>query len=272
MSNTESSPILDPEDRTPPLGLFNYARSYWISAEQLRSSKPNVSHADAVICFLFYHAIELYLKSYLKAAGFDLHKLKKLSHGTSKIGETARKEGLNLSNEDYETLQLIDSYDNVVRSRYIVTGAFSRPEDHVLAELCEHLDATIGNKLRAEGLPARTFEVKQARPKSSDLDEDELADELESLSAKEREIIAYLLMHNQRMFTCALDGGHASTLISRGIVRVALIPNQAFGSDDMPVEIPSPIWRFLKVHRSNFPCDDIPEDAPHPWRKSWMEM
>ena len=39
------------------------------------------------------------------------------------------------------------------------------------------------------------------------------------LNAKEREIIAYLLHRRERMFTADLDGGHATTLISRGIVR-----------------------------------------------------
>ena len=50
---------LTPEDRTTALGLFNYARSYWRSAEQLLASKPDVSHPDAPILFLLYHAIEL---------------------------------------------------------------------------------------------------------------------------------------------------------------------------------------------------------------------
>ena len=63
---------LTPEERTPPIGLFNYARSYWRSAEQLRASKPDVTHPDAPISFLFYHAIELYLKAFLRSAGYDL--------------------------------------------------------------------------------------------------------------------------------------------------------------------------------------------------------
>src|ERR1035438_7219151 len=37
------------------------------------------------------------------------------------------------------------------------------------------------------------------------------------MTTKEREIIAYLLAKNQKTFLAAIDGGHAATLLSRGI-------------------------------------------------------
>jgi len=77
------------------------------------------------------------------------------------------------------------------------------------------------------------------------------------LSSKEREILAYLRHHNQRLFTCAADGRHAATLISRGIVHRALKQGQIFDYLDMPVEIPIEVWRFLREN-----VEKSPDEAP----------
>ncbi|MEO6780262.1 MAG: HEPN domain-containing protein, partial [Bradyrhizobium sp.] len=138
---------LPPEDRTPAIGLFNFARSYWRSSEQLRVSKPDVTHPDAPILFLFYQAIELYLKAFLRNAGYDLKQLKGISHQISKAAQAAKGEGLQLIQADFELLSLIDSYDNVIRTRYITTGAYSRPEDEELSDFCQHLDQSVGKRL-----------------------------------------------------------------------------------------------------------------------------
>lgn len=262
---------LTPEDRTTPLGLFNYARSYWRSSEQPRGSRPDVSHPDAPILFLFYHAIELYLKAYVRSAGYDLQQLKGISHNISKAWRASQNEGLQLTNDDLELLSLIDSQDNVIRSRYITTGAHSRPEEDVLSDFCEYLDKSVGERLIADGHPVRTKAFSPpVKPPGNQTVEEHLAEEIETLTKREREIIAYLLHHNQRMFTCAVDGGHASTLISRGIVRRALRPGQVFDADDMPVEIPMEVWRFLKTRVSAFPYDGDGDEG-HPWRRHWME-
>ncbi len=64
-------------DRTSAVGLFNFGRSYWRSAEQLRTAPPaDVTHPDSPITFLLCHAIELYLKAYLRGAGRDVAELK----------------------------------------------------------------------------------------------------------------------------------------------------------------------------------------------------
>jgi hypothetical protein len=56
-------------DRTTPLGLFNYARSYWQSAVYLHRPRVKVRHPDAPITLLLAHAIELYVKSFLRLQG-----------------------------------------------------------------------------------------------------------------------------------------------------------------------------------------------------------
>jgi hypothetical protein len=265
-----SDPVT-PEDRTPPLGLFNYARSYWRSAEQLRRSKPKVTHPDAPILFLFYHAIELYLKAFLRSAGYDLAQLKGISHRINKAARAAQKEGLQLTAADFELLGVIDSDDNVIRVRYITTGAHTRPEDEELSDFCQYLDQNVGSRLGKDGHPVRveTFSPAAQQPVGQTLEE-HLAEEIETLSKKEQEIISYLLHHKQRLFTCEVDGGNAATLISRGIVRKALTSGQAYTYEDMPVEIPLEVWRFLRANADKFPYDGD-DDDPYPWRKDWTE-
>ena len=262
---------LTPEERTTPIGLFNFARSYWRSSEQLRASKPDVTHPDAPILFLFYHAVEIYLKAYVRSAGYNLQQLKDISHKITKAGSAARKEGLKLTTDDTELLALINSYDNVIRSRYITTGAHSRPEEDALSAFCEYLDKAVGERLTADGHPVRA--AKFSPPVKTSVGqtmEEHLTEEIDTLSKKEREILAYLLHHKQRMFTCDADGGHATTLLSRGIVRRALKPGQVFNYEDMPVEIPREVWRFLRARVDQFRYDGE-DDAPYPWRVGWME-
>jgi hypothetical protein len=137
MSNEGS---LTDDDRTNPMGLFHFARSYWQSAEHLLQHPIPVTHSTAPITFLFYHAIELYLKSYLRSDGVTVKELRQYSHGVNKLGNSAEKRGLSLVDDDREVIQLMDEYDNVVRSRYITTGAFSRPEEQALSAVCNRLD------------------------------------------------------------------------------------------------------------------------------------
>jgi hypothetical protein len=254
MSHGSRSDPLTPEDCTTAIGLFNFARSYWRSAEHLRASKIDVSHPDAPMLFLLYQAIELYLKAFLRNAGYDLQQLKSISHRIIKAGREAQTAGLQLTEADFELLDLIDSYDNVMRTRYITTGAHTRPEDTELSEFCQHLDQDVGKRMISDGHPIRAqgfsppVKALTGRPL-----EEGLSEEIDTLSKSEREIIAYLLHRKQRMFTCNVDGGHAATLISRGIVRRALRPGQVFEYDAMPVEVPLEVWRFRRANANKFP-------------------
>ena len=88
------------------------------------------------------------------------------------------------------------------------------------------------------------------------------------MTEQELEIIGYLLHKNQKSFTCAQDGGHAMTLISRGIVVIALRPGQAFTVFDMPVVIPDHIWKVLVEHKDKFPAPPRGKTR-HPWREAY---
>jgi hypothetical protein len=58
--------MMSDDDRTTPFGLFNYARSYWQSAVHLHHAKVKVTHPDAATTLLLAHAVELYIKAFLR--------------------------------------------------------------------------------------------------------------------------------------------------------------------------------------------------------------
>ncbi len=89
------------------------------------------------------------------------------------------------------------------------------------------------------------------------------------MNERERKIIAYLLAHNQKMFTADSDGGYATTLVSRGIVVRALIGGQVFAANDMPLAVPDHVWEVLEKHKDKFPYRPS-KDEGHPWRVHWM--
>jgi hypothetical protein len=104
-------------------------------------------------------------------------------------------------------------------------------------------------------------------------DQQRIVDEIQYMTDDEREIIAYLLAHNQRMFTNTPDCGHASTLVSKGIVVRAVRDGQVFTYFEMPFRIPDHVWDVLKRHQGKFPYDPPPQGKTerHPWRRGWME-
>ncbi len=81
----------------------------------------------------------------------------------------------------------------------------------------------------------------------------QIAAHIPSMSAEEKQIIGYLLAKDQRMFTNSPDGGHATTLISKGFVVAAVLPGQAFSYYEMPFKIPDHVWDVLVAHKADFP-------------------
>ena len=93
------------------------------------------------------------------------------------------------------------------------------------------------------------------------------------MTTKEREIIAYLLAKNQKTFTAASDGGHARTLLSRGIVIILARDGQLLDPENVPMTIPDHLWDVLQKHKDEFPYKppDGGETEGAPWRVHWME-
>jgi hypothetical protein len=92
------------------------------------------------------------------------------------------------------------------------------------------------------------------------------------MTTKEREIIAYLLAKNQKTFLAAIDGGHAATLLSRGIVTIIYQPGQQIEQENVTMNVPDHLWGVLQKHKNQFPYTAPDDDEPeaHPWRVHWM--
>jgi hypothetical protein len=146
---------IDGDERTNAVGFFNTARSYWRSAECLAAARVEVTHPQAPITFLFCHAIELYLKAYLRSRGKTVADLKKIGHRVAGLGQAAFKEGLEVSPEQATILQHLDEDDVAIESRYIVTGFKQLPTNEGFSALAEALDKAICSAMAKLGLPVR---------------------------------------------------------------------------------------------------------------------
>jgi hypothetical protein len=83
------------DDRTTPLGLFNYARSYWQSGVLLHEARAKVSHPDGPVTLLLAHAIELYLKAFLRLRGVGIEEVRTtFGHDFKSLAEEASSRGL----------------------------------------------------------------------------------------------------------------------------------------------------------------------------------
>lgn len=93
------------------------------------------------------------------------------------------------------------------------------------------------------------------------------------MTDKDREIIGYLLYHNQKMFQADQDGGYAAPLISKGIIRPSGRAGQVVSTSWMPFEVPDHIWSVLKKNQEAFPYEPSPAneiDERYPWAIPWM--
>jgi hypothetical protein len=104
------------------------------------------------------------------------------------------------------------------------------------------------------------------------LERDAMAEYIPHMGPKEREIISYLLHHNQKTIMADLDGGYAAPLISRRILVRALQPGQAFSQSNTPFIIEDHIWGVLMKHKDSFQYKAPKRDEAqgHPWRIPWM--
>ena len=131
------------EDRVQPIGLFNYAHSYGASAAALHKIEVRATHPDTPVAYMYSHAVELYLKSFLRMKGVTVEELRsrKLGHDMIAIVEKAVSLGLELTDLQQGQIKLLN--DSVL-DRYIETGFRTiLPIEH-RHELCVYLHDTVG--------------------------------------------------------------------------------------------------------------------------------
>src|SRR4051794_38560726 len=113
----------DEEERVTDIGLFNVAETYWRAAQGLETLKLKSTHRDSPIYFLYYHAIELYLKAFLRHHGHTPKELrsKKFGHKTCCLVGRAAELKLVFDEEDHDVFSLMITTDAILRSWYIQT-------------------------------------------------------------------------------------------------------------------------------------------------------
>jgi HEPN domain-containing protein len=98
--------------------------------------------------FLYYHAIELYLKSFLRFHGISAKQLQSIRHNYRSLLSQASKRGLVLGELENEVLSMLDG-KTWSRSRYLEIGFFQYPSLSALSETSKSLRQKVAKVLRA---------------------------------------------------------------------------------------------------------------------------
>jgi hypothetical protein len=77
-------------DRHPPIGLYYYAASYHVAADLICDQGLRATHPEAPATFLYCHAIELYLKSFLRFHSVSAKRLQSIGHDYKRLLSRAR--------------------------------------------------------------------------------------------------------------------------------------------------------------------------------------
>lgn len=150
----------DDDGRTTPTGLYHYAVSYHAAAGAVAASGLKATHPEAPITFNYYHAIELYLKAFLRLNGLSVKQLSRVGHNIQRLAEMAKAQGMFFEDEDDDVIAHM-THDNVIGARYIKTGAFRRATIEALERTCNSFRISVRDALLESGVHL----MKQARLK-----------------------------------------------------------------------------------------------------------
>ena len=142
----------DEDERTNPLGLFNTAEAYRLSARVLPIRH---GHADKPPRFLYCHALELYLKALLRQKHSIATVRNKFGHQIKLLVREAETLGLVVSDNDRTVLALIDDTDAMIDSRYIRAGTTLLVKLEPLRRTCKSIRDGVGAILRDKGVLVR---------------------------------------------------------------------------------------------------------------------
>lgn len=146
--------MTEPIDRHPPIGIYYYAASYHVAADLICDQGLRATHPEAPATFLYCHAIELYLKSFLRFYGISAKQLQSIRHNYKCLLSQASKRGLVLGELENEVLSMLDG-KTWSRSRYLEIGFSQSPSLRALSETSKSLRQKVGKLLRDAGQPVR---------------------------------------------------------------------------------------------------------------------
>jgi len=131
------------------IGLWNYARSFFLAANKLRGTEEMLS--DVPIYYLYGHAIELALKSFLLYQGYDEKDIRKIGHDLKDAWTKATDKSLDkpLANttEISQVIELINPYYRHKELEYIVTGGKRYPYISEMHNVAEKIICAVGKSI-----------------------------------------------------------------------------------------------------------------------------
>jgi HEPN domain-containing protein len=144
-------PVSD-DDRTTPMGLFNTAEAFRLSAMALEQNPVKHGHAQRPVHMLYSHAIELYLKALLRTK-YDAKMIKKkFGHDIEQLLSEAETFGLVVTCENRDLFAVLAS-DRLIELRYIETGSKASLEK--LNRACQSVRDSVRGLLRQAGVMVR---------------------------------------------------------------------------------------------------------------------
>jgi HEPN domain-containing protein len=126
----------------------------------LHDARAKVTHPDAPVTLLLAHAIELYLKAFLRLRGVGIDEVKNsFGHDFKKLVDEASSRGLSLVEADMDIAAILTEKESIRRSRYIETGYYQRPGLAALSRTCRGLDQSVSATLRDAGMTIQSTEL-----------------------------------------------------------------------------------------------------------------
>lgn len=137
------------------------ARTLFAQAVAYRKSALILSSIDALepsisqpIRNLYFHAIDLFLKSHLSFNGHSMDEINgKLRSNFRRIRKLAGRYGLKFAGRDRMTIEYFISTPLAVRNRYTSTEYYSAPSLDDLNALCESLEHSIASQIGEHAPP-----------------------------------------------------------------------------------------------------------------------
>lgn len=138
------------------IGTFNYAHSFFVAAGFLWSGedRERSTHPTSPVEFLFWHAIELFLKAYLMSVGEAPDTLrKKFGHKVQELAQAAKERGLALDPRDLAVVSFMPRQEDMIELRYLTIGVKTVPELEEVADACGRLYILVGRELQRGSEP-----------------------------------------------------------------------------------------------------------------------
>ena len=137
------------------MGLYHYAHSYAACAKALSQTHVSATHSDAPVRFLYRHAVELYLKAYLRSRGVTTQTLRSRQYGHSTIRLVGEAIALGFEITDRDR-RMVEALDDSLADRYLVTGTRRVLSPAQMLLLCQRLHVEVGFPIyAAAGLKRR---------------------------------------------------------------------------------------------------------------------